>query len=46
MHNIKQMQSLPLSAKIRMTELRIRQWYEYWDGEVYLFDAVGERVNV
>lgn len=25
-----QMQSLPLSAKIRMTEYRIRQWIDYY----------------
>lgn len=25
-----QMQSLPLSAKIRMTEYRIRQWVDYY----------------
>ncbi len=46
MHNIKQMQSLPLSAKIRMTELRIRQWYEYWDGEVYLSFSGGKDSQV
>ena len=34
-HDLKQMQSLPLEAKIIMTQQRIRQWYEYWDGQVY-----------
>ena len=34
-----QMQSLPLSAKIRMTKRRIIDWVEFWereDKEVYL----------
>lgn len=35
-HDLKQMQSLPLDAKIIMTKQRIRQWYEYWDGMVYV----------
>lgn len=34
-HDLKQMQSLPLEAKIMMTKRRIRDWYEYWDGMVY-----------
>ena len=28
-HDLAQMQSLPLEAKIIMTQQRIRQWYEY-----------------
>ena len=31
-----QMQSLPLTAKIQMTERRVKEWYDYWDGDVYL----------
>ena len=34
-HDLKQLQSLPLEAKIIMTQQRIRQWHEYWDGMVY-----------
>jgi 3'-phosphoadenosine 5'-phosphosulfate sulfotransferase (PAPS reductase)/FAD synthetase len=34
-HDLAQMQSLPLQAKIIMSQQRIRQWYEYWDGDVY-----------
>lgn len=30
-----QMQSLPLDMKIRMTEIRIRGWYEHYGGEIY-----------
>lgn len=32
--DLKQMQSLPLEAKIRMSQRRIRDWYDYWDGQV------------
>ena len=39
---LKQMQSLPLAAKIIMTQQRIRQWYEYWDGMVYVGFSVTE----
>lgn len=34
--DLRQMQSLPLSAKILMTKNRIRDWYEYFDGQVYV----------
>lgn len=30
-YTLAQYQSLPLDAKIRMTQERIRAWYEYWD---------------
>lgn len=35
-YDLAQMQSLPLEAKIRMTKRRIRDWYEHWDGQVYV----------
>ena len=41
-----QMQSLPLSAKIRMTEYRIRQWYEEYGGEVYVSFSGGKDSTV
>lgn len=41
-----QMQSLPLSAKIRLTERRIRDWYNYFDGEVYLSFSGGKDSTV
>ncbi len=41
-----QMQSLPLSAKIRMTENRIRQWYDAWDGDVYVSFSGGKDSTV
>ena len=34
--DLRQMQSLPLSAKILMTKNRIRDGYEYFDGQVYV----------
>ena len=43
---LKQMQSLPLEAKIIMTEQRIRQWYEYWYGMVYVSFSGGKDSTV
>lgn len=40
------MQSLPLEAKIRMTEYRIRQWYEAFDGNVYISFSGGKDSTV
>lgn len=31
-----QRRSLPLEAKIVMSQQRIKQWYEHWDGQVYV----------
>lgn len=45
-HDLKQMQSLPLEAKIVMTQRRIRQWYDYWDGEVYVSFSGGKDSTV
>lgn len=35
LYELKQKQSLPLGAKVSMSQRRIRDWYEYWDGMVY-----------
>lgn len=35
-YDLVQMQSLPLEAKILMTKRRIRDWYDYFNGNVYL----------
>lgn len=40
------MQSLPLDIKIRMTKERIQQWYEYWDGQVYVSFSGGKDSTV
>lgn len=36
LYELKQMQMLPLSVKLLMTQRRIRDWYEYWQGNVYV----------
>ena len=41
-----QMQSLPLEAKIRMTQQRIRGWYDYWGGQVYVSFSGGKDSTV
>lgn len=45
-HDLAQLQSLPLEAKIIMTQQRIRQWYEYWDGMVYVSFSGGKDSTV
>ena len=48
-HNIgdlQQMQSLPLEAKITMSKRRIRDWYDYWDGQVYVSFSGGKDSTV
>lgn len=44
--DLKQMQSLPLEAKITMTKLRIQQWYDHWLGEVYVAFSGGKDSTV
>lgn len=41
-----QMRALPLEAKIRMTKYRIREWYEYWEGQVYISFSGGKDSTV
>ena len=43
--DLEQMQSLPLEAKIIMSQRRIRDWYDYWDGMVYV-SVSGKDSNV
>ena len=45
-YDLAQMQSLPLEAKIIMTQQRIRQWHEYWDGMVYVSFSGGKDSTV
>ena len=45
-HDLKQMQSVPLEGKILMTKERIRQWYEHWDGQVYVSFSGGKDSTV
>jgi 3'-phosphoadenosine 5'-phosphosulfate sulfotransferase (PAPS reductase)/FAD synthetase len=44
--DLAQMQSLPLEAKIRMTQQRIRIWYENWEGQVYVSFSGGKDSTV
>lgn len=44
--DLRQMQSLPLAAKIRMTERRIMDWYDYWNGNVYVSFSGGKDSTV
>ena len=46
MSDLYQMQSLPLSAKINMTRRRIRDWYEHFDGNVYVSFSGGKDSTV
>lgn len=43
---LRQMQSLPLEAKIKMTKRRIRDWYDYWGGQVYVSFSGGKDSTV
>lgn len=44
--DLRQRQSLPLPAKVRMTETRIREWYEHFDGNVYVSFSGGKDSTV
>ena len=44
--DLKQMQSLSLESKIRMTKRRIQEWYEHWDGQVYVSFSGGKDSTV
>ena len=43
---LRQMQSLPLEAKIAKSQLRIREWYDYWNGQVYVSFSGGKDSTV
>ena len=44
--DLQQLQSLPLEAKIIMSQRRIRDWYDYWGGEVYVSFSGGKDSTV
>lgn len=49
MHEIselRQKQSLPLNSKILLTKRRIREWYEYYNGDVYISFSGGKDSTV
>ena len=43
---LSQMQNLPLEVKTLKTQLRIREWYEHWDGMVYVSFSGGKDSTV
>ena len=43
---LKQFQSLTLKAKITLSRARIKAWYEYWDGKVYVAFSGGKDSTV
>lgn len=45
-YELQQYQSLGLDAKVRMTQQRIKEWYEYWDGEVFVSFSGGKDSTV
>lgn len=45
-YELEQMQSLPLEAKILMSQRRIRDWYDYWNGDVYISFSGGKDSTV
>lgn len=44
--SLKQYQSLPLESKIVIAEQRIKQWYEHWNGQVYVSFSGGKDSTV
>ena len=46
MDELRLMQSYPLDIKIEKTKLRIREWYEYYNGEVYISFSGGKDSTV
>lgn len=45
-YELAQKQSLPLDCKVRLSELRIEQWYEHWRGQVYVSFSGGKDSTV
>ncbi len=39
---LQQYQALPLRAKITMTQARVREWYDHWNGNVYVSFSGGK----
>jgi 3'-phosphoadenosine 5'-phosphosulfate sulfotransferase (PAPS reductase)/FAD synthetase len=43
---LKDLQSLPLKYKVMITKQRIQEWYEHWDGQVYVSFSGGKDSTV
>lgn len=44
--HLKMLQALPLDLKIKKTELRIKEWYEHWEGDVFISFSGGKDSTV
>ena len=44
--DLRQRQALPLLAKVLMTQSRIREWYNHYDGDVYVSFSGGKDSTV
>ena len=45
-YDLAQMQSLPLETKVKMTERRIMEWYNHYNGDVYVSFSGGKDSTV
>lgn len=43
---LNQLRGLPLAAKVAKTQIRIREWYEHWNGDVYVSFSGGKDSTV
>lgn len=43
---LRQYQALPLRSKIVMTQARIREWYDHWNGDVFVSFSGGKDSTV
>lgn len=43
---LRQYQALPLNTKVSMTKARIREWYEHWNGDVFVSFSGGKDSTV
>lgn len=44
--DLEYLQALPLELKIKKTQLRIKEWYEYWEGDVFVSFSGGKDSTV
>lgn len=44
--DLKAMQSWPLDKKVRVSQLRILEWYEKWGGQIYVSFSGGKDSTV
>ena len=44
--DLRQKQSLPLMAKVHMSQARIREWYDHWQGNVFVSYSGGKDSTV